>query len=197
MRVSNLMILFISVFILCMYVGIFLILSSNSQKYLEQQLGVHAEDTASSLAILLAGSVENSDKVMIESRLQAIFDKGFFNRIEVFYLISRFCVRIALCYVIRPDFNRFQTFVMSIPNALFAHGRGGNRFEKFQILEGILGDKIWWIGRMSLRFLKQDKIKYYLCRSVYELSGGSFVCPVRFSSGRALSAVEWMTWWSS
>ncbi len=62
----------------------------------------------------------------------------------------------------------------------FAHVRGGNHFYKFQVLEGIFNDKIQRIGRILLLFLKLNKIRYYLCRAVYELPGGSFEGEIRW-----------------
>jgi hypothetical protein len=52
--------------------------------------------------------------------------------------------------------------------------------KNFELRWEFFDDKIRRIGRISLLFLKQNKIIYYLCRSVQGQSGGGFKGEIRW-----------------
>lgn len=56
---------------------------SGTRRYLEQQLASHAQDAASALSITLAQSLSKDDKLLAESQVLSVFDRGYFKRIDV------------------------------------------------------------------------------------------------------------------
>ena len=62
---------------------ILLVSTSGTRRYLEQQLASHAQDTATALSITLAQSLGKGDKVLAETQVLSVFDRGYFRRIDV------------------------------------------------------------------------------------------------------------------
>lgn len=73
----------ISVIFLMVFVGLTVLGVSGTRKYLEEQLGSHAQDAASSLVHPLSQSLGAGDKTLAETQLSSLFDRGYFQRIAV------------------------------------------------------------------------------------------------------------------
>lgn len=69
------------------FLGIFIVLTvlgiQGTRNYLEEQLGTHAQETASSLAHPLAQSLGKGDMALATTQLATLFDRGYFQRIAV------------------------------------------------------------------------------------------------------------------
>ncbi len=55
----------------------------SSKDFLQKQMQIHAQDTATSLGISLGKSIAQNDRANIDTLLNAIFDKGYFAEIRV------------------------------------------------------------------------------------------------------------------
>lgn len=73
----------ISVIFLMVFIGLAVLGISGTRKYLEDQLGSHAQDAASSLAHPLSQSLAAGDRTLAETQLSSLFDRGYFQRIAV------------------------------------------------------------------------------------------------------------------
>jgi GGDEF domain-containing protein len=56
---------------------------AKTRSYLEQQLGVHAQDTATALAVSVEPLLGHGDLVLVESQVGTLFARGSFKHIEV------------------------------------------------------------------------------------------------------------------
>src|SRR5471030_1783756 len=63
--------------------GLLLLSVSSTRDYLQQQLASHAQDAATSLSYPLADALAKDDKVLAEVQVLAMFDRGYFHKIEV------------------------------------------------------------------------------------------------------------------
>lgn len=63
--------------------GLLVLTISTTAQYLEQQLGSHAQDAATSLSQTLAAPMASGDSVMTQTRIASLFDRGYFQRIVV------------------------------------------------------------------------------------------------------------------
>jgi diguanylate cyclase (GGDEF)-like protein len=54
-----------------------------TRRYLEEQLASHAQDAATALSITLGQSLGKGDKVLAETQVLSVFDRGYFKRIDV------------------------------------------------------------------------------------------------------------------
>lgn len=82
MTLARQIILVISLVFLWVMVGVFVQGVLNTRAYLEQQLGSHAQDTATSLALSLGPVLQQQDMAAAQSMLDAIADRGYYQRIE-------------------------------------------------------------------------------------------------------------------
>jgi diguanylate cyclase (GGDEF)-like protein len=73
----------ISVIFLVIFIGIAALGVSGTRAYLEEQLGSHAQDSASSLVHSLSQSLAEGDRVLAETQLATLFDRGYFQRMLV------------------------------------------------------------------------------------------------------------------
>jgi len=73
-----LLVLFLAVLLVIMLVAI-----SGTRRYLEQQLGSHAQDAATALSVTLGQSLGKGDQVLAETNVASLFDRGHFKRIDV------------------------------------------------------------------------------------------------------------------
>lgn len=55
----------------------------NAHKYLQEQLASHAQDTATSLGMVLSTAMAESDEVRAEVTVKALFDRGYYQSIRV------------------------------------------------------------------------------------------------------------------
>lgn len=73
----------ISLIFLCVIVGLAILGVSGTRAYLEEQLGSHAQDAASSLVHPLSQSLASADLTLAETQVASLFDRGYFQRIAV------------------------------------------------------------------------------------------------------------------
>ena len=78
--------LFLGISLICLmiFIGMAVLGISGTRAYLEEQLGSHAQDAASSLVHPLSQSLGSSDDVLAETQIATLFDRGYFQRIAVF-----------------------------------------------------------------------------------------------------------------
>ena len=62
---------------------ILLVSTMGTRRYLEEQLASHAQDAATALSITLGQSLGKGDKVLAETQVLSVFDRGYFKRIDV------------------------------------------------------------------------------------------------------------------
>ena len=62
---------------------ILLVSTAGTRRYLEQQLASHAQDAATALSITLSQSLGKNDRVLAETQVLSMFDRGYFQRIDV------------------------------------------------------------------------------------------------------------------
>jgi len=65
------------------YAGTLYISIKSTQDYLNKQLSVHAQDTATSLGLSLAPVIRERDLAQANSMIDVIFDRGYFKRISL------------------------------------------------------------------------------------------------------------------
>jgi diguanylate cyclase (GGDEF)-like protein len=63
--------------------GLLALSVSSTRDYLQQQLASHAQDAATSLSYPLANALAQNDKVLAEVQVAAMFDRGYYQKIEV------------------------------------------------------------------------------------------------------------------
>jgi len=83
MRLSRQLVLGVSIGFLLLLLGLEGIYLGNARSYLQQQLGSHAQDSATSLSLLLAEPLAAKDPVLTEVSVMAVFDRGYFRSIRV------------------------------------------------------------------------------------------------------------------
>jgi len=83
MGLAQQLITLLSLLLMCAFGGSFVLGVSQAKDYFNQQLGVHAQDTATALAVALAPALAKADQVAAESMLEAISDGGFFSSVRV------------------------------------------------------------------------------------------------------------------
>lgn len=74
-----------SIFILftAVFIGTVITSTSNLRSFLETQLETHAQDTATSLGLSLSPYIQQHDLPIINSMIDAIFDRGYFQSIQL------------------------------------------------------------------------------------------------------------------
>lgn len=83
MSFKSKILLFLSFMLMVLLVGTFSLNMSNTQAFLEKQLQSHANDTATSLGLSLSSVANLKDPSSIHSMIDAVFDRGHFERIEL------------------------------------------------------------------------------------------------------------------
>ncbi|WP_083650967.1 bifunctional diguanylate cyclase/phosphodiesterase [Azonexus hydrophilus] len=73
----------ISVIFLGVFIGLAILGVSGTRTYLEEQLGSHAQDAASSLVHPLSQSIGAGDRILADTQVATLFDRGYFQRIAV------------------------------------------------------------------------------------------------------------------
>lgn len=71
----------LSVLFLAVLAGLMVLNIKGTRDYLEQQLGSHAQDAATSLSLRLAQVMGRQDPVLTEMQVDSVFDRGYFQRI--------------------------------------------------------------------------------------------------------------------
>ncbi|MCF6290403.1 MAG: EAL domain-containing protein [Desulfobacterales bacterium] len=77
------LILFILLLFLLLFTGSWLAKLESTRSFLFNQLQSHAQDTATSLGLSLSQCMADNDMVAVESRLNAIFDRGYYRLIRL------------------------------------------------------------------------------------------------------------------
>jgi EAL domain-containing protein (putative c-di-GMP-specific phosphodiesterase class I)/GGDEF domain-containing protein len=62
---------------------VFAVSLSSTRHYLEHQLATHAQDAATAMSLTLVPSLAKGDKVLAEAQVMSVFDRGFFERVDV------------------------------------------------------------------------------------------------------------------
>lgn len=83
MSLLKIHILILSTLLLVIMGGAFLVSVINSHTFLEHQLASHAEDTASSLGLLLSSPLAEQEIAGAESIVSAVFDRGYYQRVVI------------------------------------------------------------------------------------------------------------------
>ncbi len=83
MSLKRQLFLAISLIVLAIFLGLTLAGVRSTRAYLEDQLGSHAQDAASSLAHPLSQSLGKGDAQLAATQVATLFDRGFFQRIAV------------------------------------------------------------------------------------------------------------------
>lgn len=83
MTLSRQLIIIISLVFAILFVGTLALSINNMRDYLSQQLESHAQDTASSLGLSLTPHLTNNDLPLMNSMVDAIFDRGYYRDIRV------------------------------------------------------------------------------------------------------------------
>ena len=73
--------LLLAAMLLLIYAGMLSISIRSTQDYLDKQLAVHAQDTATSLGLSLAPVIRAGDEARARSMIDAIFDRGYYRSI--------------------------------------------------------------------------------------------------------------------
>ena len=83
MTLARQLLLIISLMFLLIFLGTLAITADNTRRYLITQLGSHAQDTATSLGLSLSPHMATKDTLLMESMVDAIFDRGYYREIVV------------------------------------------------------------------------------------------------------------------
>lgn len=78
MTLSKLLVLLISIMFLMIFTVNFYISITNIRGYLEIESEIHAQDTATSLGLSLSPYVADEDDTILETMINAIFDRGYY-----------------------------------------------------------------------------------------------------------------------
>ena len=77
------LIILVIVLFIAGFTGSFSISSANLRHFLDKQLASHAQDTATSLGLSLSSAVQSDDLPVMEAIIDAIFDRGYYQRIAL------------------------------------------------------------------------------------------------------------------
>jgi diguanylate cyclase (GGDEF)-like protein len=68
---------------MCLFLGILGFVVKNTQSFLDQQLSSHSQDTATALGLCLSQTMKNNDVVTASRIVDAIWDRGYYQSIEI------------------------------------------------------------------------------------------------------------------
>lgn len=83
MSLSKQLLALLSVIFLVIFSVNFVISINNIRDYLEIESEIHAQDTATSLGLALSPHLENKDNPLIETVMNAVFDRGYYQEIKL------------------------------------------------------------------------------------------------------------------
>lgn len=83
MGLAQQLITLLSILLMCAFGGSFVLSVQQAKTYFNQQLGVHAQDTATALAVALGPALAKADRGAAISMVEAISDNGFFSSVRV------------------------------------------------------------------------------------------------------------------
>jgi hypothetical protein len=81
MPLSRQLVLSLFSIFLALFIGVVWINVSNTKNFIEQQLTSHAQDTATSLGMSITPYIGDGDVPLIETMINAIFDRGYYSAI--------------------------------------------------------------------------------------------------------------------
>lgn len=81
MPLSRQLVLSLFSIFLALFIGVVWINVSNTKNFIEQQLTSHAQDTATSLGLSITPYIGDGDVPLIETMINAIFDRGYYSAI--------------------------------------------------------------------------------------------------------------------
>lgn len=73
----------LTILLLLLLAGIFAVTVNHARDYVQQQMHVHAQDTATSLGLSIAPALGNKDIAMVETMVDAIFDRGYYRELTL------------------------------------------------------------------------------------------------------------------
>ncbi len=76
-------VIIIAIVLSLIFSGVFWINIKTTRNYLQEQLDSHAQDTATSLGLSLSPHMKSNDMAIIESMIDAIFDRGYYKSIRL------------------------------------------------------------------------------------------------------------------
>jgi len=83
MTLSRQLVLLVSLLVLLLFVGTFVISAYNTRDYLENQLASHAQDAATSLGLSATNHVAEKDRAMVSAMINAMIHRGDYLNIRV------------------------------------------------------------------------------------------------------------------
>ena len=83
MPLSRQILLIVSLMFALIFVGTFVLTVQNTRQFLVTQMQSHAQDTATSLGLSLSPHMASEDVLLMESMVDAIFDRGYYREILV------------------------------------------------------------------------------------------------------------------
>jgi EAL domain-containing protein (putative c-di-GMP-specific phosphodiesterase class I)/GGDEF domain-containing protein len=86
MTLARLLVAGMSLVFLLVLAGVEVITVRNSQRYLQEQLNAHAQETATSLALTIGALMQEPDRALAETIINPVFDRGYLARIALLEL---------------------------------------------------------------------------------------------------------------
>ena len=83
MTLQRQLLILLSVLLTVLLVGILALTINSSRHYLERQLHMHAQDTATSLSLSLQSGLGSNDTALVDSMVDAIFDRGYYRDLTI------------------------------------------------------------------------------------------------------------------
>lgn len=83
MRLSRQFLLLMLGLLVLVFVGTLAINTYHTRSFLANQLGSHAQDTATTLGLSIASAMHANNRIMVKSIADAIFDRGYYKKIKV------------------------------------------------------------------------------------------------------------------
>jgi len=189
--------------------GTIYIMSDSSEKMLLSQLESHSLDSATHLGLYMAPYIADEDTATIETTVNAIFDSGFYQRIdvmnadgkEIFVKIHPGDINsevpqwfVNLVKFTPPQMTREVTFNWARVGAVFVQSRAGYAYE--QLWKGAQETMIWFISLSLVCVLLISSLLRYILRPLkgveeqaLELGQGRYVEQKRIPSTRELRRV--------
>lgn len=92
MKLGHYLLLSVSALFAVLLAGAGFLSVSGTRDYLQQQLGAHAEETATSLALAIGSAANPDDAVLLATIVNPVFDRGQYERIQIIGISGRVLV---------------------------------------------------------------------------------------------------------
>ncbi|MCG8315846.1 MAG: EAL domain-containing protein [Pseudomonadales bacterium] len=83
MTLKRQLFILLTLLLLLLLMGIFAVTVNHARDYLQQQMHVHAQDTSTSLGLSIAPALGAKDIAMVETMVDAIFDRGYYRELTL------------------------------------------------------------------------------------------------------------------